>query len=87
MHEVTQQDAARAEGAGAEAESPEGRARGLVHTPSMFKLAEGHGLPTYAASELTPGRLRAAGREARTGMWRPGTTLRVANSNAEQEKL
>ena len=87
MDGVAQQNAARVEEAGAEAKSPDARARGLVQTPSMFKLAAGHGFPNYAAWAVTPGRLRAAGCEARTEMRRRGTTLRVANSNAEQEEF
>lgn len=87
MHEVVQQNAARVEEAVAEAKSPDARARGRVHTPSMFKLAEGHGLPTYAAWVLTSGRLRAAGLDARTETPRRGATLRVANSNPEREEF
>ena len=87
MDGVAQQNAARVEEAGAEAKSPDARARGRVQMPRMFNPVEGHGLPNYAAWEVTSGRRCAAGLDARTETPRRGATLRVANSNPEREEF
>ena len=87
MDSVAQQSAARAENVEAEAESPEERARGRVQTPRVLNLAKGHGLATYAAWEVVSGRLRAADLDGGTETPRRGATLRVVNSNPEQEEF